>query len=711
MGLFIHLSSFKINVNHKSILFLLAVNLLGLGYTSQAQDACLLEPVSLEQRAQQASLIAEAKVIARESYWNAAHQNIYTRNTVQLFKILKGSAPETITIITEGGRVADTYHAYTGTLQLTTGQQGIFFLIPANSKILPPGLNQPAYMVYSSSQGFIQYDIVTQQASEPFKTYPTILSDLYPALKRVTVPAFKTIRPNPDVKAPAPQNNSGAFNNQRLKATLAVSGFSPDTITAGTGSILTVRGSGFGSSRGNGSVQFRNADNGGASFIPLPEADYVTWTDTEIQVRVSSKNNTNNTPGTGEIRIANNSGVTVSSTGTLVIEYAVSQVIYENALYRPRLVNNNGLGGYTFQFTSSFNQNTAAREAFTRALNTWSCHTGINWNTSTEPTSLNVTAEDNVNLVRFDNDNELPTGVLARCISRYNGCGNQIADQWRVNEMDVVFNPNVRWNFGPGSPLAIQVDFETVTLHEMGHGHQLNHVIKPGTVMHYAITRGQENRQLDARTDISGGQFTMLQNVVSNQCGPGRMVPYPSASCAPSSAIITFTAESVSPTEVRTGWTINNTNQPSYFSVERSKDAANWESLGAIAPTASPTYVFSDVNPLTGVSYYRLKMVTSGQPFAYSSITRINREVPAGFAIVPNPVTGTTLWLQYVSQQSGQLDVSFFDAAGRLQKRLLRTYQPNNDLVELDVTGLSPGLYVLVYSDGQQTRREKFIKL
>lgn len=694
-----------------ALLFLVTISLICLSLVSRAQEACLLEPVSLEQRAQQASLIVEASVISQQSYWDAAHQNIYTRHTLQLFKILKGSAAENLTVITEGGQVGDTYHAFTGTLQLASGQQGIFFLVPAASKMLPPGQSQPAYMVYSSSQGFIQYDSKTQQATEPFKTYPTILSDLYPALQKVTRPTFKTIRPNPAVKAPAPTGRSVPANNQRLKATPAISGFSPDTITAGTGSILTISGSNFGSSRGNGSVQFRNADNGGANFIQIPDADYVSWSDSEIQVRVAGKNSTNNTPGSGDIRVTNNSDIAVTSAGNLVIKFAVSQVINQDVLFRPRLVNTNGLGGYTFQFTAAFNQNTAAKDAFTRALNTWSCHTGINWNTTGQPTPLDVTADDNVNLVRFDTGDELPNGVLARCISRYNGCGNGTADQWRVNEMDVVFDQQARWNYGPGSPQVFQVDFETVTLHEMGHGHQLNHVIKPGTVMHYAITRGQETRQLDARTDIGGGQFTMSQNIISNQCGPGRMIPQPSTACSPSSDFITFTAEVVPPNEVRAAWTVNTTSQPAYFTLERSKDAAHWQPIGTIPPTAGPSYTFSDSNPLPGVSYYRLNSVSPDQPFSYSTITRINRDVPAGLAIAPNPVMGTTLWLQYVSPESGQLTIYFFDAAGRLQKKLRRSYLPNSDVIDLDISGLSPGLYVLVYDDGRQTRREKFIKL
>ncbi|PSR55431.1 hypothetical protein AHMF7605_18930 [Adhaeribacter arboris] len=681
--------------------------------TSFGQETCVLTPINLEERAREANLIVEAEVLNQQAYWDAAHRNIYTRHTLQLYKIIKGTAPETLVVVTEGGQVGGSYHVFSGTLQLKIGEQGIFFLNPAPAKMLSANQNEALFTVYSSSQGFIWYNVLTQQALEPFKTYSTISKELYPALRKVTQPNFKNIRPNPAVKTPTPSSGkpqapAGAW---RTHAAPAISGFAPDTITAGTGSLLTIRGSNFGSIRGTGSVQFRNADNGGSSFIDILAADYIFWTDTEIQVRVPGKNGTNNTPGSGDIQITNNDGLTVNSTQRLVIEYSISQVVHEERLFSPRLVNSNGLGGYTFQFAPDFSQNEPAKIAFTRALNTWSCHTGINWNTGATATQT-IAADDEVNLVCFDDGDELPRGVLARCISRYSGCGDDTADQWRVAEMDVVFNQSTRWNYSIASPQSLQVDFETVTLHEMGHGHQLNHVIKPGTVMHYAVNRGQETRILDARTDIAGGQFTMAQNVISNQCGPGRMIPQPVTTCSPSPESLTFTAEVVSETEVRANWTLNTTFPATSFILERSKDAATWSTLSTVPVSGSSApYTFSDLKPLSGVSYYRLKIVTADQTFTYSPIERITREVPVSLAIAPNPVEGNTLWLQYVTQESGQLQIHVYDVVGRLHRIYNRTYQANSDLIDLDVSGLDPGLYVLVYADGRQTHQEKFIKL
>ncbi|WP_379087355.1 IPT/TIG domain-containing protein [Pedobacter sp. UC225_65] len=63
--------------------------------------------------------------------------------------------------------------------------------------------------------------------------------------------------------------------------------FNPKTITAGTGSVLTFTGIGFGSSRGpNAYVAFSRQDPTNLTVIKVLESDYILWTDTKIQVKV-----------------------------------------------------------------------------------------------------------------------------------------------------------------------------------------------------------------------------------------------------------------------------------------------------------------------------------------------------------------------------------------------------------------------------------------
>ncbi len=126
----------------------------------------------------------------------------------------------------------------------------------------------------------------------------------------------------------------------------------------------------------------------------------------------------------------------------------------------------------------------------------------MNW-TVGAVTAINIVAPDTINIVRFDVGSELPAGVLGRCTSWYGGCGSD-PSIWVVGEIDVVFNDATNWQFGPADPTVAQVDFESVAVHELGHGQQLNHIISPGAVMHFSIGGGTKARVLGAG-DITGG--------------------------------------------------------------------------------------------------------------------------------------------------------------------------------------------------------------
>ena len=71
-------------------------------------------------------------------------------------------------------------------------------------------------------------------------------------------------------------------------------------------------------------------------------------------------------------------------------------------------------------------------------------------------------------------------------------------------------------------PAAGQADFETVALHELGHAHQLSHVIMLGAVMHYAVEGGSTARTLSAN-DTAAGNFITSRSTPPRPCGLAAM--------------------------------------------------------------------------------------------------------------------------------------------------------------------------------------------
>ena len=85
--------------------------------------------VSFVDKMQEATLVVEAKVIQKQSYWNDANNRIFTANEIEIYKVFKGQLPSgNYQIITQGGIVGSDKHEVRPSLQLSVGDIGVYFL-------------------------------------------------------------------------------------------------------------------------------------------------------------------------------------------------------------------------------------------------------------------------------------------------------------------------------------------------------------------------------------------------------------------------------------------------------------------------------------------------------------------------------------------------------------------------------------------------------
>lgn len=469
---------------------------------------CMLYPVSLTDRAKTATAIVEGEVINSQSFWNKSHSNIYTLHKIRPTKVFDwsfgGAVPPAFYMVTEGGRVGNDMQHVTASLDLDVGNVGIFFCQASNVLVESEQIDPFMYKfeAYAGPQGFIKFDNNKLYANDPFNTY-LVEPNLYKQLTTLTGKPYTVVgvyaEPIPSISA-AP----------------TITSFTPDSLSAGTKSVLTITGTNFGSTRGTSTVGFKDANNGGSSLFEPEDVEYVSWTDTEIKVEVTRR------AGTGKFTVTTGGG-SVQSATNLVITFAQLNVVDgNNDVFQPQHIGKNGTG-YTWQFFTDFANNTAAKQSFLRAFQNWRCGTLINWDIGTN-TTTNTIALDGVNVIRFDIGSELPNGVLGRCTSWWSGCTQGPNTFWYVNELDIVFDDGVNWNFGPANPTFSQYDFESVAVHELGHGHQLGHVIKSSEIMHYSIANGQKKRTLSNEGDLSGGNYVMDLNLKGGVCGKNVMV-------------------------------------------------------------------------------------------------------------------------------------------------------------------------------------------
>lgn len=487
----------------------------------------LLKEMPLGKQIENSSLVIEGKVISKHSFWDAKRHNIYTTNTVEVLKVFKGEIIETIEVITLGGVVGSEALIVSPNLKLQKGDIGIFTLYDNNVVLMNQNNTaEKQFKTYSSLQGFYKYNLNTDVAVNPFNKKTGIQSSFYNEIMNYTKTKYIEIK-NFNIKSKTILN----------KGFLPPTGITFDlaTASAGTKTILTISGSGFGINKGK--VGFSNADDGGDTFVFALDSQVLTWEVDEITVEIPTD------AGTGPILVQDDTGANGFSNSDLIITYSETNAIFDPDddsdnmpsgvngplglyAYPVRHVSDNGNGGYTWQMETNFFNDvefSGAKGDFENALDKWRCATKVNWTISNTATTVDEIASDGVNVVKFDNQtvpaDDLDDGVLGQCLSRISACGSPTnPSSWNAHvvELDIVFDDETNWHFGSGLPNGSQYDFESVALHELGHGHQLGHVIDEALngnnlddVMHYAIANGSQQRVL------TSGNITAANNVHS----------------------------------------------------------------------------------------------------------------------------------------------------------------------------------------------------
>jgi hypothetical protein len=450
---------------------------------------------------------------------------------------IKGSVSTSfVEVITDGGQVDDRKQMTEPALQLQSEEKGIFFLFAKTG--LESQFGYAGFESYGDMQGFIKFQ-PDGTASEPFRLYASANGDLKNELAAKLNSTIKNFAAN----APALSKNGPVQINM-----MPVTSFTPATITAGTASQLTITGSGFGAVQGGNVVQFKNADDGGATNITPHASQYLVWSNTLIVVEVPSKTGASGQAGSGTFTV-NIGGTPNVSASSLTVTYAHINVYNSNTLTAQQIFNTrhhglNGQGGITWNMHTLFNANVPARTDFVTAMNTWRCATNMDWQICI-PVTTSLIASDGVCVIGFDNQTgpQLPVNVLGRCTSYFQGCYSGGVWGWFVSELDIAFDDAANWQYGAGPVGGTQYDFESVVLHELGHGHQLGHVIDNTGVMHYSISGGQIKNTLNIN-DQAGSTAIMTRNLSGAVCGGQIMVALPSGSCTNAAPTVSFNVPS-----------------------------------------------------------------------------------------------------------------------------------------------------------------------
>ncbi len=476
--------------DNRYIILLLLIQLFALDTSAQ----CGLYQIYLDQKINESEYIIEGEVIQQQSFKSKAKNKIFTLNAIKVLSVLKGNVSQQINIVTAGGSVGKQMEFASSLLSLKKGQVGMFFL---NKEMDLPDYTD-VYTVFASAQGFYNYNLNEERVSEVYNYYNfnafyTLLQEDYNLkVKQLYHPIFWE-------------------NNNNVNRLTVINNFSPLTVSAGIGNQITINGFGFGNTRGASKVLFKNANDGGLTEIEAEPSQYISWADNKIVVAISHQ------AGSGKIAIVVD-GSRAQSSAALQINYAIINTGSQSLVNPSRLVARNANKGYIWNMNAVFDSDSIAKSNFLISFKKWRCKTYINW-TIGNNTNINYSERDTVSVITFDENNELPLGVLGLCYSYYSGCTE---DDWFIEEQDVLIRKTDKWHFGDQTIPTNKIDFQSVVLHELGHAHQLAHVIKNTDLMHYSISNGEQKRTVE-NVNLEAAQWMINKSLESNICDKKRM--------------------------------------------------------------------------------------------------------------------------------------------------------------------------------------------
>ena len=159
--------------------------------------------------------------------------------------------------------------------------------------------------------------------------------------------------------------------------------------------------------------------------------------------------------------------------------------------------------------------------------------------------------------------------------------------------------------------------------------------------------------------------------------------------------LISFAAKVVSEEVVLDWQTATETNND-YFTIERSQDAQNWESIRQITGSGNSnkllTYNVIDYSPFTGKSYYRLKQTDYDGKYSYSSIRKVQLALNTAIRIYPNPTQNvvTIEGIDAINQ-----DIRIYNVIGAEVGQSIPRVQRQGDNFVIDLSSLPIGVYFI----------------
>lgn len=160
--------------------------------------------------------------------------------------------------------------------------------------------------------------------------------------------------------------------------------------------------------------------------------------------------------------------------------------------------------------------------------------------------------------------------------------------------------------------------------------------------------------------------------------------------------------------QINLKWTTASEINNDYFTIDKSTDGENWKTIGQLNGSGNSTieseYMWSDVNPIPGDNYYRLKQVDFDGTLSYSHVISVNYKSENSFIVYPNPVD-EQLIIETENNYSNRY--TLFNLLG---EKIIETFSTPLSRISINTSQTSSGIYYLIVeNEKDKTESRKII--
>lgn len=236
-----------------------------------------------------------------------------------------------------------------------------------------------------------------------------------------------------------------------------------------------------------------------------------------------------------------------------------------------------------------------------------------------------------------------------------------------------------------------------------------------GSLIMYAqqgfVTTGGNTKNANGSVAFSVGQldYQYFGNG-SNLVIEGLQQPFEISGALPVT-LLYFSAKTTTENTILINWSTTSEFKNDFFTIERSRDGNKFEVVKEISSAGNSNlkqdYTFTDLQPYTGISYYRLKQTDKDGKYSFSPIERVNiGEMQFSATASPNP-TRDIVQLKISGDINKKLNYFLIDVNGKI----LMKADISNIVTPINLGNFPQGMYILkIFREGKVLQSFKVIK-